>query len=64
MLHIDLPTQAEIAVTFDEKADAVNYDVTDEIAGRAWRSGARVVAARHADAPDGAALATILRYAF
>ena len=52
------------AVTFDTKADGVNYDVTDEIARRAWLSGARVVAARRADIPDGAALAAILRYAF
>jgi hypothetical protein len=52
------------AVTFDDKADAVNYDVTDEIARRAWLTGARVVAARRADIPDGAALAAILRYAF
>ena len=51
-------------VTFDAKADAVNYDVTDEIARRAWLSGARVVAARRADIPEGAALAAILRYAF
>ncbi|RBP08539.1 hypothetical protein DFR50_12521 [Roseiarcus fermentans] len=52
------------AVTFDDKADAVNHDVTDEIARRAWATGARVVAARRADIPDGAALAAILRYAF
>ncbi len=52
------------AVTFDKKADAVNYDVTDEIVRRAFLSGARVVAARRADIPDGAALAAILRYAF
>ena len=52
------------AVTFDKEADALNYDVTDEIARRAWLSGARVVAARRADIPDGAALAAILRYAF
>ena len=48
------------AVTFDETADAVNYDVTDEIARRAWASGARIVAARRADVPGGAALAAIL----
>jgi hypothetical protein len=51
-------------VTFDDKADAVNYDVTDEIVRRAWLTGARIVAARRADIPDGAALAAILRYAF
>ena len=30
------------AMTLDEKADAVNYDVTDEIARRAWLTGARM----------------------
>ena len=43
-------------------ADAVNYGVIDEIACRALRSGARVVAARKADLPGGGALAAILRY--
>ena len=52
------------AVTFDDRADAVNYDVTDEIARRAWLSGAKIVSARRADIPDGAAIAAILRYAF
>ncbi len=43
---------------------ARNYDVTDEIARRAWLTGARVAAARRADVPEGGALAAILRYAF
>ncbi len=50
------------AVTFDEKNDAVNYGVVDEIARRALQSGARVVAARRDDIPGGGDLAAILRY--
>ncbi len=50
-------------VTFDDQADAVNYGVVDEIARRALRSGARLVAARRADVPGGGDLAAILRYA-
>jgi hypothetical protein len=50
-------------VTFADQADASNYGVVDEIARRALQSGARVVAARHADIPGGGDLAAILRYA-
>ncbi len=50
-------------VTFDDQADAVNYGVVDEIARRALRSGARLVAARRAAGPGGGDLAAILRYA-
>jgi hypothetical protein len=50
-------------VTFADQADALNYGVVDEIARRALRSGARVVAARRADIPGGGDLAAILRYA-
>lgn len=49
-------------VTFDERNDAVNYGVVDEIARRALQSGARVVAARRTDIPGGGDLAAILRY--
>jgi hypothetical protein len=51
------------AVTFAADDDAVAYGVIDEIVTRALRSGARVVAARAADVPGGAALAAVLRYA-
>jgi hypothetical protein len=51
------------AVTFAADDDAVAYGVVDEIVTRALRSGARVVAARSADVPDGAAVAALLRYA-
>ncbi len=50
------------AVTLDEGGDAVNYGVVDEIAGRALRSGARVMAVRRADLPGQKELAAILRY--
>ena len=50
------------AVTFEAKGDAVNYDVVDEITGRALRSGARILAVRREDIPDGKELAAILRH--
>ncbi|GGO38909.1 hypothetical protein GCM10010991_36950 [Gemmobacter aquaticus] len=51
------------AVSFAEVADAGNYGIVDEIAARALKSGARVIAARHDDIPGGGALAVVLRYA-
>jgi hypothetical protein len=51
------------AVTFAETASAGNYGVVDEIASRALKSGARILAARRADIPGGGSLAAILRYA-
>ncbi|HMO28906.1 hypothetical protein [Enterovirga sp.] len=64
-MDADLPgtvADEDGAVTFAEKADGVNYSVTDEITRRALLSGARVVSARAADIPGGGALAAILRY--
>ncbi|QEA38179.1 hypothetical protein FGL86_03220 [Pistricoccus aurantiacus] len=49
-------------VTFGSQGDAFNYGVVDEITGRALRSGARVLAVRRADIPEGKDLAAILRY--
>lgn len=49
-------------VTFDDAGDAVNYGVVDEIAGRAMRTGAKVLAVRKSDIPDEKELAAILRY--
>lgn len=49
-------------VSFDSQGDAANYGIVDEIAGRALRTGASVLAVRRADIPDGAELAAILRY--
>lgn len=51
------------AVSFSaEGGDAVNYDIVDEITGRALRSGAKVMAVRAADIPGGQSLAVISRY--
>lgn len=50
------------AVTFLSEDDGPGYGVVDEIAGRALRSGARVLAVRAPDIPDGRELAAILRY--
>lgn len=50
-------------VTFADADDATAYSIADEIAARALRSGARVVAVRSDDMPGGGALAAILRYA-
>lgn len=64
-MDADLPgtvADEDGAVTFADKADGVNYSVTDEITRRALQSGARVVSARAADIPGGGALAAILRY--
>ena len=51
------------AITFADKADATNYGVVDEIAGRALASGARVLGVRKIDLPGAGDLAAILRYA-
>lgn len=50
------------AIAFADKADGVNYSITDEITRRSLQAGARVVAARATDIPGGGALAAILRY--
>lgn len=49
-------------VTFEPQDDAVNYGVVDEIAGRALRTGARVMAVRREDIPGRYDLAVISRY--
>ena len=56
--------EADGAVTFDNKADAVNYSVVDEIARRVLRSGGRVIAVRREEIPGEGDLAALLRYAF
>lgn len=50
------------AVTFASESDATGYCLVDEIAGRALRSGASVLAVRQADIPANKELAAILRY--
>ncbi len=51
------------AVTREEADDAVNYGVVDEIARRAFLSGARTLAVRSEDIPGNGSVAAILRYA-
>lgn len=50
------------AVTFVEADDAAAYGVLDTIAARAFTNGARVLAVRREDIPEGKDLAAILRY--
>jgi hypothetical protein len=49
-------------VTFASAAAGDVHDVTDEIARRAWLTGARVLAVRSSDIPGQGAVAAILRY--
>jgi stalled ribosome rescue protein Dom34 len=50
------------AVAFAPAATGDVHDVTDEIARRAWLSGARVLAVRDREIPGQGAVAAILRY--
>lgn len=68
-LLVDIDTL--VAGTVDEESGAIEfaadkvattYGIVDEIAGRALRSGARVLAVRKGDIPDGQPLAAVLRY--
>jgi Bacterial archaeo-eukaryotic release factor family 11 len=52
------------AVHFADAASAASYGVVDQIAARAWLSGARVLGERRVDIPGGGSLAAILRYKF
>jgi hypothetical protein len=49
-------------VTFATSASAATHGVVDEIAGRAFLTGARVLGVRRTDIPGGGSLAAILRY--
>ena len=55
--------EASGTVTFSKSANAGDYGVVDEIAGRVIRSGGRILGVRKADIPGGTSLAAILRYA-
>lgn len=52
------------SVNFADAPCAGTYGIVDEIASRALRSGATLLAARRSDIPGEASLAAILRYAF
>jgi hypothetical protein len=66
-LDIDAVVPGEVAddgaVAFAEEIGPGTVGVADEIARRAWLSGARLVAVRREDVPGGGNLASILRYA-
>jgi hypothetical protein len=67
LVDIDAAVPGELddetgAVSFAAAAAGDVHDVTDEIARRAWLSGARVLAVRDSDIPGGAPVAAILRY--
>ncbi|CNE48283.1 hypothetical protein [Yersinia kristensenii] len=49
-------------ISFGGNGDELNYSVVDDIAKRALATGARVLAVRSADLPQGAVLKEILRY--
>ncbi|WP_017582764.1 baeRF11 domain-containing protein [Nocardiopsis valliformis] len=51
------------AVSFHDRSDAQGYGVVDEIARRALRTGARVLAVRAQEIPGDTAAAAILRFA-
>jgi len=50
------------AVSFAENPDANSYGIVDEIAGRAFSTGARVLSVRRPDIPNQKDLAAILRF--
>jgi hypothetical protein len=50
-------------VTFSAPEAGSSGDVVDEVARRAWLSGARLLAVRHEDVPGGGDIAGTLRYA-
>ncbi len=50
------------AISQSAAPDAVNYDVVDEIVGRAVLSGAKFLGVRRADLPEGGPIAAILRF--
>jgi hypothetical protein len=54
--------EADGTLAIASKPCAASYDIIDEIAGRAFVSGAKVLAVRAADIPGGEPLAATLRY--
>ena len=64
-IDADLPGDVDElgGVTFSAPEAGSSGDVVDEVARRAWLSGARLLAVRHEDVPGGGDIAGILRYA-
>lgn len=54
--------EADGALTFSDADDARDYGIGDEIARRALRTGARVLAVRADDIPGDGSVAALLRY--
>ncbi len=52
------------AIQFADGPCPASYDLVDEIAGRAFLTGARVLGVRAADIPGGGPLAALMRYPF
>ena len=66
-VDIDASVSGEVdelgEVTFAASEADGSGDVVDEVARRAWLSGARLLAVRHEDVPGGGDIAATLRYA-
>jgi hypothetical protein len=66
-VDIDASVSGEVdelgEVTFSAPEAGNSGDVVDEVARRAWLSGARLLAVRHEDVPGGGDIAGTLRYA-
>jgi hypothetical protein len=66
-VDIDASVSGEVdelgEVTFSAPEAGSSGDVVDEVARRAWLSGARLLAVRHEDVPGGGDIAGTLRYA-
>jgi hypothetical protein len=67
MVDIDAGVPGQVddqtgAVRFARTATGDVHDVTDEIARRAWLSGARVLAVRDQEIPGRGPVAAMLRY--
>ncbi|WP_182353967.1 hypothetical protein [Flaviflexus huanghaiensis] len=54
--------EADGKLTFGDENDTRYYGISDEIARRALRTGARVLAVRAEDIPEGGPVAALLRY--
>ncbi|MDP1589169.1 MAG: hypothetical protein Q8M07_15570, partial [Prosthecobacter sp.] len=67
LVDIDVAIEGKIdevsgVITLAETSGAGTYDIVDEIAGRAFATGAKVLGVRAGEMPGGGPLAAILRY--